>query len=233
MAHYRASIDIPQPREDVFVHLSDFSTTREWDPGVVEAERLNVKQWAREPSSGWSPSSSVARTSLTSRIVEYDPQRAMTFLGENATVVSRDRITFESATAGTRVTYDADFALKGLLRIADPGLAVSFNRVGNGALAGLRRRLAPSQPQMLRSFRTRSHRHGLRAAQRWLWRASGSTLGILPTRIVRDGGAFAAGTRSQRFEVDNTNRAGTRALWITSGRFLWARSKIRASCARW
>ena len=41
MAHYRASIDIPQPREDVFAYLSDFSTTREWDPGVVEAERLN------------------------------------------------------------------------------------------------------------------------------------------------------------------------------------------------
>ena len=41
MAHYRASIDIQQPREDVFAYLSDFSTTREWDPGVVEAKRLN------------------------------------------------------------------------------------------------------------------------------------------------------------------------------------------------
>ena len=41
MAHYRASIDVLQPREDVFAYLSDFSTTREWDPGVVEAERLN------------------------------------------------------------------------------------------------------------------------------------------------------------------------------------------------
>jgi hypothetical protein len=41
MAHYRASIDIQQPRDDVFAYLSDFSTTEEWDPGVVEAERLN------------------------------------------------------------------------------------------------------------------------------------------------------------------------------------------------
>ena len=40
MAHYRASLDIRQPREEVFAYLSDFSTTREWDPGVVEAERL-------------------------------------------------------------------------------------------------------------------------------------------------------------------------------------------------
>ena len=47
MAHYRASIDIQQPREDVFAYLSDFSTTREWDPGVVEAERLNGQRGGR------------------------------------------------------------------------------------------------------------------------------------------------------------------------------------------
>jgi Polyketide cyclase / dehydrase and lipid transport len=41
MSDYRASIDIPQPREDVFAYLSDFSTTSEWDLGVVEAKRLN------------------------------------------------------------------------------------------------------------------------------------------------------------------------------------------------
>jgi len=41
MAHYRAALDIQQPREEVFAYLSDFSTTREWDPGVVEAKRLN------------------------------------------------------------------------------------------------------------------------------------------------------------------------------------------------
>jgi hypothetical protein len=32
---------------------------------------------------------------------------------------------------GTRVTYDADLALKGLLRIVDPVLALAFNRVGD------------------------------------------------------------------------------------------------------
>jgi hypothetical protein len=64
-------------------------------------------------------------------------------------VVSLDRITFEMTAGGTRVTYDADLALKGLLRIADPLLALAFNRVGDRALAGLRRTLAPAQPRML------------------------------------------------------------------------------------
>src|SRR5581483_8233534 len=41
MARYRAAIETPRERDDVFAYISDFSTTQEWDPGVVEAERLN------------------------------------------------------------------------------------------------------------------------------------------------------------------------------------------------
>ena len=37
MARYRAALDTPRERDDVFAYLSDFSTTQEWDPGVVEA----------------------------------------------------------------------------------------------------------------------------------------------------------------------------------------------------
>lgn len=40
MARYRATVDTPRGREDVFAYLSDLSTSKEWDPGVVEAERL-------------------------------------------------------------------------------------------------------------------------------------------------------------------------------------------------
>lgn len=87
------------------------------------------------------------KNELTYRIVEYDPPRAVTFIGENATVISRDRITFETTTDGTRVTYDADLALKGPLRIADPLLGLAFNRVGDRALDGLRQTLALARPQ--------------------------------------------------------------------------------------
>ncbi|MGB0093405.1 MAG: SRPBCC family protein [Solirubrobacteraceae bacterium] len=149
IAHYRASIDIRQPREDVFAYLSDFSTTREWVPGVVEAERLNGQAVGEGTEFRLVAAFLGRKNELTYRIVVYDPPHAVTFLGENATVVSWDRITFESTAEGTRVTYDADLALKGVLRIADPVLALAFNRVGDRALAGLRRTLAHSQPQRL------------------------------------------------------------------------------------
>jgi hypothetical protein len=85
-------------------------------------------------------------TPLTYRVVEYDAPREIMFVGENATVVSHDRITFETIAAGTRVTYDADLRLKGLLSVADPLLGLAFNRVGDRALVGLREVLAHPAP---------------------------------------------------------------------------------------
>jgi carbon monoxide dehydrogenase subunit G len=146
MARYRATVDTPREREDVFAYLSDFSTTQEWDPGVLEAERLNDGAVGEGTEFRLVTEFLGHKTALTYRIVEYDPPHAVTFRGENATVISKDRITFEVADGSTLVTYDADLALKGPLRIGDSLLGLAFNRVGDRALAGLRHKLAPTRP---------------------------------------------------------------------------------------
>jgi carbon monoxide dehydrogenase subunit G len=160
MAHYRAALDTQQSREDVFAYLSDFSTTAEWDPGVVRTERLNGAE-VGEGTAFWLLAEFLGRkTPLTYRIVEYDPPNAVTFRGENSTVISRDRITFETMPNGTRITYDADLALKGPLRIADPLLGLAFSRVGIRAFAGLERTLA-KRPASSTSRSLRAARRGL------------------------------------------------------------------------
>jgi carbon monoxide dehydrogenase subunit G len=141
MAHYNASVDTPRPLEEVFAYLSDFSTTAEWDPGVVEAERLTEPP-IREGSEFRLLARFLGReTPLTYRVVEYDPPKAITVRGENSSVVSLDRMTFEPAGEGTRITYDAKLSLKGPMKLADPLLGLAFNRVGDRALAGLRQTL--------------------------------------------------------------------------------------------
>jgi carbon monoxide dehydrogenase subunit G len=146
MARYNATVDTPRPPDEVFAYLSDFSTTEEWDPGIVEAERLGDSQ-VREGSEFRLVADFLhRRTTLTYRIVEYDPPNAVTFRGENSSVVSLDRIIFEPSDGGTRITYDADLALKGPFRLADPLLALAFKRVGDRALAGMRKALATQQP---------------------------------------------------------------------------------------
>jgi hypothetical protein len=86
------------------------------------------------------------KTTLTYSIVEYDPPSGVTFRGENSSVVSLDRITFKRSGGGTRITYDADLALKGPFKLADPLLAVAFKRAGDRALAGMRKTLGTKQP---------------------------------------------------------------------------------------
>lgn len=141
MAHYNASVDTARPRDEMFAYLSDFSSTQEWDPGVIEAERLGDEPVHEGTEFRLLASFLHRKIPLTYRIVEYDPPSAVTFRGESSTVVSLDRITFESSELGTLITYDADLALKGPFKLASPLLGVAFKRVGARALSGLRRTL--------------------------------------------------------------------------------------------
>ena len=137
MARYRASTDTTWTPEEAFAYLSDFSTSAEWDPGVVAAERVSDRTLGEGTEFRLVAEFLGRKTPLTYRVVEYEPSRAVTFVGENASIVSQDRISFETTATGTRVTYDADLSLTGLLRLADPLLALAFNRVGDRALASL------------------------------------------------------------------------------------------------
>ena len=124
-------------------------TTEEWDPGVIEAERVGEAP-VREGTEFRLVADFLGRkTPLTYRIIEHAPPNAVTFRGESSTVVSLVRITFEPSAGGTLITYDADLALKEALKLADPLLGLAFNRVGDRALAGLRKTLGAQQPANL------------------------------------------------------------------------------------
>lgn len=156
MAHYTASIETPRAPAEAFAYLSDFSTTQEWDPGVVEAQRIGDAPVGEGTEFRLVADFLGRKTALTYRIVAFEPGKAVTLRGENATVVSLDRITVEPSDEGARVTYDADLGLKGPLRIADPLLRLAFDRVGDRALEGLRAALGTRQPTRLPRLSGRS-----------------------------------------------------------------------------
>lgn len=138
MARYTATLHADRPVEDVFAYLADFSTTEEWDPGVVRATRNGEGTLGVGTTFDLVASFLGRENELTYEIVEYDAPRAVTLRGENATVVSLDRITTEPDGDGTKITYDADLSLKGPLKLGDPLLKLAFGRVGDRALEGLR-----------------------------------------------------------------------------------------------
>ena len=145
MANYTATLETQLPAAAVFAYLSDFSNTEEWDPGTVQAERVDDGP-IREGSEFRLVATFLGRESVISyRVVEYDPPSIVSFRGENSTVVSLDRIAVAAADTGSRIKYDAELTLKGPLKLADPLLAVAFERVGDRALAGMRATFARKQ----------------------------------------------------------------------------------------
>ena len=138
MARYVATIDVPKPLEQTFEYLSDFAKTREWDPGVVEAEPL-----VPGPPDVGSLYRVVAaflgrRVELRYEVTEFEPPKRVVLEAHSASVHSHDEIRFEPTLEGTRVTYDARLELKGLLALADPLLGRLFRGVGDQAVDGLR-----------------------------------------------------------------------------------------------
>lgn len=150
MAHYKASIASTWTPQEVFDYMSDFSTSAEWDPGVLEAERLEHGEIGLGSEFRIIAEFLGRSNTLIYRIVELDAPRTVTFRGESATVVSLDRLTCEDFGGGTRLTYDAELTLRGPLRVADPLLALAFNRVGDRAVASLREVLSTRRAPALR-----------------------------------------------------------------------------------
>jgi hypothetical protein len=139
MAKYRTTVESKMSPDETFEYLADFANAPEWDPGVVEGERLDDG-----PLGVGSRFQLVARflgrsVPLEYRIVALERPRRVVFEADERTVHSIDEIRFAPKDSGTAVTYEADLRLKGRLgRALDPVLALVFSRIGDRATGGLR-----------------------------------------------------------------------------------------------
>ena len=85
------------------------------------------------------------KTELEYTVQALDVDRRFMLVGENKTVRATDTMTFERTQTGTRDTYNADFAFKGVLGkvapILSPLLGVAFKKLGDEAEKGLQQSL--------------------------------------------------------------------------------------------
>jgi len=147
MPRYRSSIEVPVPVGDAFAFVTDFRNAARWDPRVVRSELLTdgpIGLGSRFHLVSFGLGKEVA---LPYEVTTFEPGERAVFEGRTLLFRYRDRIDFEpidptaDGTAGTRVTYDARLSLRGPLALGNPLLALVFRRIGDDALAGIRRGL--------------------------------------------------------------------------------------------
>ena len=80
---------------------------------------------------------------LEYRIVEFDRPHRVVLSAENSMVRSTDVIEVSAGPGGgSTLTYDATLGLKGVAVLFTPFLGLSFRRIGDRAIVGLRAALA-------------------------------------------------------------------------------------------
>ena len=134
-------IEVPRSLEEAFAYVGDFTTVAEWDPGIHASRRVSgdggvgtAYEVQAEFRGKTMPFTYTVTTFEVNRRIVLDG------VGERATSV--DTIVFEPVgDDGTRITYSADFKLKGALRVAEPFLGRTFRTLAGNALEGLATRL--------------------------------------------------------------------------------------------
>lgn len=143
MARYRTTIHSRLSPEEAFAYLADFSHSATWDPGVIEARRLEEGPVREGSRFALVASFAGRRVPLEYAVASFDPPRRVVFAAESGLFRSLDTISFVADGDGTQVTYDALLEPKGALRLLGWALALTFKGVGDRARDGLRRALNP------------------------------------------------------------------------------------------
>jgi len=138
MARFKTRVRSPLPVGEAFAYMADLANFAQWDPGVRRAEQVT----GDGPGPGAEFDVEVQGIgrplTLCYRLTTYQPPDEVVAEATTSLLRSLDRISVEPAEGGgSVVTYDAELTLQGVLRMADPLLAIAFDRIGKRAERGL------------------------------------------------------------------------------------------------
>lgn len=141
MAHIVKTVRTAWSPETAFAYMADFSHAAEWDPGVAAAWREDAG--AVGVGSVFDLALRVGGRQVPMRyeVTDFVPGQ-VTFTARSSFLESVDTVTVAPRGGTDEVTYDARIRFLGLLRLADPLLALGFRGVADRAIRGLEQRLS-------------------------------------------------------------------------------------------
>ena len=139
MIHIEETRVISRSLDEVFAYVANFANTAEWDPGIVQAHRIDDGDVRLGSTFAVTASFAGRELPLEYEITQYDPPGLLALATSSPRFGAVDTIHFESIDGETtRVRYEADFELKGVMRLAEPFLRGTFTKLGVKAMDGLK-----------------------------------------------------------------------------------------------
>jgi carbon monoxide dehydrogenase subunit G len=136
------TVVLPRPPAEVFDYLSDFATTEEWDPGIVQAARTSEGAIGVGSTFDLVSNFLGREIRVTYQITEYERPNRFVIVGDNPRFQGIDTIEISAHGDGTRVDYTADFRMKGLAKVLEPFLGRVFEKLSSEAMDGLEKTLS-------------------------------------------------------------------------------------------
>lgn len=142
MARYVATVPSSMSAEAAFAYMSDMRNFAEWDRGIKKVEQVV----GDGPGLGAVCDITVRGAAgkddvLRYETLEFDAPHTILVKGRNNKFTSVDRVTVTPTATGCDVTYDATLTANGIYFAMNLVLGKVFQKVGDAAVAGLRKKL--------------------------------------------------------------------------------------------
>lgn len=143
MPRYVVTVPSSWSPDRAYSYMADMTNYVEWDRGIMRVTQTK--------GSGGGEGAVYEVTTrgfggrdmlLTYETTEHDGSTNVLLVGKNFMFTSVDRITVAPTATGCDVTYDAKLTFNSLLAPLNLPLGLVFNKVGDAAAKGLRKKLA-------------------------------------------------------------------------------------------
>lgn len=131
------SIVVPGDIAATFDYIADFSNAAEWDPGIETARRTSPGPIAAGATFELIAEFMGRKVETNYELIEHEPPHRVVFRGGTSGFTSTDTITLAKSGEDVQIDYGAVFELRGPLRLAEPFLRSTFNKLADKAVAGL------------------------------------------------------------------------------------------------
>jgi hypothetical protein len=143
MPRYVVTVPSSWSPDRAYSYMADMTNYVEWDRGILRVTQTK--------GSGGGEGAVYEVTTrgfggrdmlLTYETTEHDGSTNVLLVGKNFMFTSVDRITVAPSATGCDLTYDAKLTFNGVLAPLNLPLGLVFNKVGDAAARGLRKKLA-------------------------------------------------------------------------------------------